>query len=120
MICLLSGFQPEAMENFRAEEIGDKDSDRSEFHDAWGTISFIRWPTGFDGPITLIKTRILLIQTDRRTVKRCAVRTHISQSATVSSRHLIYSPGLDQEYGWCEGQNMEQTSGFWAVTTKYG
>ena len=37
MICLLSGFQPEAMENFRAEEIGDKDADgKPEFHDAWG------------------------------------------------------------------------------------
>ena len=55
MICLLSGFQPEAMENFRAEEIGDVDNDqRPEFLDAWGRpIAFIRWPTAFDGPVTL-------------------------------------------------------------------
>ena len=64
MICLLSGFQPEAMENFRAKEIGDVDGDtKPEFLDAWGTpIGFIRWPTGLMDQSPLIKTLIPLIQ----------------------------------------------------------
>ena len=97
MICLLSGFQPEAMENFRAEEIGDVDGDtKPEFLDAWGMpIGFIRWPTGFDGPITLNQ------ETDPFDPES------IDTSSPSSSPPrflpgvvpLIYSAGLDQEYG---------------------
>lgn len=100
MICLLSGFQPEAMENFRAEEIGDKDGDgKPEFHDAWGMpIAFIRWPTGFSGPITL--NQGTQDSFDPETVDS----SRPPQSASAASISygvvpLIYSAGLDQEYG---------------------
>ena len=100
MICLLSGFRPEAMENFRAEEIGDKDEDgKPEFHDAWGMpIAFIRWPTGFSGPITL--NQGTQDPFDPETVDS----SRPPQSAPAASIAygvvpLIYSAGLDQEYG---------------------
>ncbi len=102
MICQLSGFQPEAMENFRAEEIGDKDGDgKLEFHDAWGMpIAFIRWPTGFDGPITLNQ------ETDPFDPE--SIDTSIPSSSPPRFLPgvvpLIYSAGLDQEYGLAVAQ----------------
>ena len=102
MICQLSGFQPEAMENFRAEEIGDKDGDgKLEFHDAWGMpIAFIRWPTGFDGPITLNQ------ETDPSDPE--SIDTSIPSSSPPRFLPgvvpLIYSAGLDQEYGLAVAQ----------------
>ena len=106
MICLLSGFQPEAMENFRAEEIGDVDNDqRPEFLDAWGRpIAFIRWPTAFDGPITL----------NQDTDPFDPESIDLSSTSTSSPRFLtgvvplIYSSGLDQESGF---QPATTTSG---------
>ena len=106
MICLLSGFQPEAMENFRAEEIGDKDGDgKPEFHDAWGMpIAFIRWPTGFDGPITLNQ------ETDAFDPE--SIDTSIPSPSPPRFLPgvvpLIYSAGLDQEYGL----DVAQAAGF--------
>ena len=108
MICLLSGFQPEAMENFRAEEIGDKDSDgKPEFHDAWGMpIRFIRWPTGFDGPITLNQDTDPF---DPDTIDGPSNGVPYGPTSASPPRFLlgttplIYSPGLDQEYGWVRG-----------------
>ena len=98
MSCMLSGFQPEAMENFRAEEIGDVDNDqRPEFLDAWGRpIAFIRWPTAFDGPITL----------NQDTDPFDPEAIDLSSTSTNSPRFLtgvvplIYSSGLDQESGF--------------------
>ncbi len=45
--------EPDAMEQFRADEIGDVDGDSApEFIDGWDEpIAFIRWPIGFQSPI---------------------------------------------------------------------
>lgn len=45
--------EPDVMEQFRADEIGDVDNDKApEFIDGWGQpIAFIRWPVGFNSPI---------------------------------------------------------------------
>ena len=53
MIVLRGGFNPNAVEAFRADEIGDIDNDGApEFHDGWGRpIAFIRWPAGFMSPV---------------------------------------------------------------------
>ena len=104
MICLLSGFQPDAMENFRAEEIGDKDGDKKpEFHDAWGMpITFIRWPTGFDGPVYLNQATDPF---DPDTIDGPLNGVPYGPTSASPPRFLlgttplIYSPGLDQEYG---------------------
>jgi len=49
MIVIRGGHAADAVEQFRADEIGDFDKDgMPEFHDGWGRpISFIRWPVGF-------------------------------------------------------------------------
>jgi len=93
MICVLSGLQPDAMENFRAEEIGNVDNDdRPEFLDAWGRpIAFSRCPTGYDGPITLNQA------TDPFDPE--SIDTSASSRQLPGLVPLIYSPGLDQEYG---------------------
>lgn len=50
MIVVRGGFAPDAVEQFRSDEIGDVDNDNApEFLDGWGRpISFIRWPAGAD------------------------------------------------------------------------
>jgi prepilin-type N-terminal cleavage/methylation domain-containing protein len=52
MILSLGGFEPNCMEQFRADELGDIDGDGAkEFLDGWGRpIIFIRWPAAFDTP----------------------------------------------------------------------
>jgi prepilin-type N-terminal cleavage/methylation domain-containing protein len=49
MVVVRGGYSPDAVEQFRADEIGDVDNDGlPEFLDGWGRpISFIRWPAGF-------------------------------------------------------------------------
>lgn len=53
MIVMFGGVDPDAMEQFRADELGDIDRDGAmEFWDAWGRpIGFIRWPAGFPSPL---------------------------------------------------------------------
>jgi prepilin-type N-terminal cleavage/methylation domain-containing protein len=50
MIVMRGGMDADAIEGFRADEIGDIDKDGApEFRDGWGSpIAFIRWPAGFD------------------------------------------------------------------------
>ena len=97
MICMLSGFMPEAMENFRAEEIGNVDNDqRPEFLDAWRRpIAFIRWPTGFDGSISFNQ--------DTDPFDPDAIDSSTNSAASprflTGVVPLIYSAGLDQEFG---------------------
>jgi len=53
MIVEKSGFDPDALEFFRSDEIGDVDGDtKPEFLDGWGRpIAFLRWAPGFTSPI---------------------------------------------------------------------
>jgi prepilin-type N-terminal cleavage/methylation domain-containing protein len=53
MILERSGYEPDALELFRSDEIGDLDQDgRPEFLDGWGRpIAFLRWAPGFTSPI---------------------------------------------------------------------
>jgi prepilin-type N-terminal cleavage/methylation domain-containing protein len=55
--------EPDVMEQFRADEIGDVDGDGApEFIDGWGQpIAFIRWPVGFQSPI---QSRNAVLQPD--------------------------------------------------------
>ena len=55
MIVVRGGYSPDAVEQFRSDEIGDVDGDGlAEFLDGWGRpISFIRWPAGFSSPMQL-------------------------------------------------------------------
>jgi prepilin-type N-terminal cleavage/methylation domain-containing protein len=53
MIVMFGGVDSDAMEQFRADELGDIDGDGAvEFWDGWGRpIGFIRWPAGFVSPL---------------------------------------------------------------------
>jgi prepilin-type N-terminal cleavage/methylation domain-containing protein len=53
MILERSGYESDALEFFRSDEIGDVDKDgRNEFLDGWGRpIAFLRWAPGFTSPI---------------------------------------------------------------------
>jgi prepilin-type N-terminal cleavage/methylation domain-containing protein len=54
MVALVGGFDYDAIENFRADEMGDIDGDSAfEFVDGWGRpIMFIRWPAAFTSILT--------------------------------------------------------------------
>jgi len=58
MILSRSGFEPDCMEAFRADEIGDIDRDGApEFRDGWGRpIAFRRWPASFISPLISTST----------------------------------------------------------------
>jgi prepilin-type N-terminal cleavage/methylation domain-containing protein len=53
MIVERSGYDPDALEFFRSDEIGDVDGDtKPEFLDGWGRpIAFLRWAPSFSSPI---------------------------------------------------------------------
>jgi prepilin-type N-terminal cleavage/methylation domain-containing protein len=53
LIIRRSGFEPDALELFRADELGDTDKDgAAEFIDGWlNPIGFLRWAPGFESPI---------------------------------------------------------------------
>lgn len=55
MIVALGGFEPDALEFFRPDELGDIDGDGApEFHDGWGRpIMFVRWPIGHPMPLSM-------------------------------------------------------------------
>jgi prepilin-type N-terminal cleavage/methylation domain-containing protein len=58
MIMSRSGFEPDCMAAFRADEIGDIDRDgAAEFWDGWGRpIAFRRWPASFASPLLSTST----------------------------------------------------------------
>jgi hypothetical protein len=58
MIASRGSGEPDAMERFRTEEVGDTDADGApEFLDAWGRpIEFIRWATGFNSPLSPVQS----------------------------------------------------------------
>jgi prepilin-type N-terminal cleavage/methylation domain-containing protein len=63
MIVSLGLGEPDVMEQFRSDEIGDVDEDGApEFVDGWGQpIAFIRWPVGFQ---SAIQSRDAAVQPD--------------------------------------------------------
>jgi prepilin-type N-terminal cleavage/methylation domain-containing protein len=94
MVVSMSGFQPESMEQFRADEIGDIDGDGAkEFLDGWGRpIAFIRWPAGFDA------TTVDRSQPDPLDVMRVTggVTSPFAASSDWAMTPLIYSAGPDE------------------------
>lgn len=56
MILARSGFDPESLENFRSDEVGDTDMDAApEFVDGWGQpIVFLRWAPGWLPPANTV------------------------------------------------------------------
>ena len=85
MIVMRGGMDADAIEGFRADEIGDIDKDgAAEFHDGWGRpIAFIRWPAGFN-PL------------DPSTNPDPFDPMRVADPLGSSLEPLIYSPGPDE------------------------
>jgi prepilin-type N-terminal cleavage/methylation domain-containing protein len=109
MITAFGVGQPDAMEHFRADEIGDRDNDGApEFHDAWGQpIMFVRWPIAFASPLQALDASLQPDPFDP---------LHVSSNVaypipTVPQRDyavipLIVSAGADSAYGISTGTNV--------------
>ncbi len=102
LVVLRGGFNPDAIETFRTDELGDVDSDNApEFLDGWGKpIRFVRWPTGFtSSPATdsFIQPRDSAINPDPFDAQRVSrtVRYPSNAQNDFGVTPLIYSAGPD-------------------------
>jgi prepilin-type N-terminal cleavage/methylation domain-containing protein len=86
--------EPDVMEQFRRDEFGDADKDNApEFVDGWGRpISFMRWPTGFVAPNSMI-------QVDDPVNRHDPFDPFRLELAAFALTPLIYSAGPDGEDG---------------------
>lgn len=99
MIVLRGGFNPNAVETFRADEIGDIDNDGApEFHDGWGRpIAFIRWPAGFMSPVQQPDATVNPDPFDPMLVTgTCVSPPGTPPAPDYGLIPLIYSPGPDE------------------------
>lgn len=101
MLITRGGFEPDAMEAFRTDEMGDIDKDGApEFWDGWGRpIGFIRWPAGF---LSAVQPQDSTANPDPfDPMLACAVVTYPTAPTPITQRDyglipLIYSPGPDE------------------------
>jgi len=86
-----SGYEPDALENFRAQEIIDADGDgNKEFADGWGNpIAFMRWAPGFSSPV----------QSNAPTTQHDPLDPLNTDSTAYALVPLVYSAGPDETYG---------------------
>lgn len=132
MIVMRSGFEPEAMEGFRTDEIGDVDGDKAmEFLDGWGQpIAFFRWAPGFVSDTTPTHASVnSTVRTPRAfSPIQIADPTNIhdpfdtagSEPASYALLPLIVSAGPDGEYGLkTKGKGLGSGWAFGAVPCTY-
>lgn len=98
MVLERSGYEPDALEFFRVDEIGDVDGDgRREFLDGWGRpIAFLRWAPGFVSTMQIHDANAAHDPLDPMRV----------DSTAYALVPLIYSAGPDGATG---GPNDDQT-----------
>ena len=94
-----SGFQPDAIEQFRPDELTDLDNDGAkEFADGWGKpIYFLRWAPGFVDPYSPIQTPTDIAEAVSA-IPAATGATPTQSWRLVTSRltPLIYSAGPDE------------------------
>jgi prepilin-type N-terminal cleavage/methylation domain-containing protein len=86
--------EPDVMAQFRQDEMGDADADNAqEFLDGWGQpISFMRWPTGFVSPNSMV-------QVDDPVSRHDPFDPFRLELAAFAMTPLVYSAGPDREDG---------------------
>jgi len=91
LIVSRSGYEPDSLENFRAQEIIDADGDgNKEFADGWGNpIAFMRWAPGFSSPL----------QSNAPTTQHDPLDPLNTDSTAYALVPLVYSAGPDETYG---------------------
>jgi prepilin-type N-terminal cleavage/methylation domain-containing protein len=94
MIITTSGFVSDFLENIRPDRVGDIDGDGAkEFLDGWGNpIAFTRWAPGFSSPLSPIQYSDSVAYHD-------PIDVNGLDSKAFALYPLIYSPGVDGEYG---------------------
>jgi prepilin-type N-terminal cleavage/methylation domain-containing protein len=92
LIASRSGYEPDALELFRTDEVIDADGDGAkEFSDGWGSpIAFMRWAPGFSSPV-----QANAYSADAHDPLD-PLHTDPTAYALVP---LVYSPGADEVYG---------------------
>ena len=118
MIVTRSGFSPGALENFRANEIGDIDRDgMKEFLDGWGNpIAFLRWAPGFSSPAPGFSgTQYSALQFDDFATNHDALDVGLNDEKAFQMYPLIYSPGPDEA-----GNAGTTSSGYGLATATNG
>ena len=100
MILTVSGLFPDFLENVRPERVGDVDADGAkEFLDGWGNpIAFFRWAPGFSSPYSPI-------QFNDPTNYHDPIDNAGLDSTAFALYPLVYSPGVDGEYGLLASAN---------------
>ena len=94
-----SGFQPDAIEQFRPDELTDLDNDGAkEFSDGWGKpIFFLRWAPGYVEPLSFVQTQKVLAQARRYRPSTPPPQTEKTwRNALGMLTPLIYSAGPDE------------------------
>jgi hypothetical protein len=97
--------EPDALEQFRSDEMGDADGDGAlEFHDGWRQpIMFVRWPVGF---ASIIQSQNAALQPDPFDPSRVSTVVNYP-SGNVQRDYavvpLICSAGADGDYGISTG-----------------
>jgi len=94
MIITTSGLFPDFLENVRPDRVGDIDGDGAkEFLDGWGNpIAFTRWAPGFSSPFSPIQRSDAVAYHD-------PIDAYNLDLKAFALYPLIYSPGVDGEYG---------------------
>jgi prepilin-type N-terminal cleavage/methylation domain-containing protein len=92
LIVSRSGFEPDALEFFRGDEVTDTDSDGAkEFSDGWGNpIAFMRWAPGLTGSP---------IQKNDSTASHDPLDPLNTDPSAFALVPMIYSAGPDNAYG---------------------
>jgi len=109
LIMSRSGYDPDVLETFRAEEVVDTDGDGAkEFADGWGKpIAFMRWSPGFASPVQA--NGYSSTQHDPLDPLR-------TDPTAYALRPLVYSAGPDETYGLVtmSGTTVSGTTHGWA------
>jgi prepilin-type N-terminal cleavage/methylation domain-containing protein len=93
-----SGFQPDALEQFRPDELTDLDKDGAkEFADGWGKpIFFLRWAPGFVEPLSPIQTQTDLAAALAAVPGSSGTAPKSWRTVVERLTPLIYSAGPDE------------------------
>ncbi len=97
MMVMRGGFDADAIESFRADELGDVDQDQCpEILDGWGKpIGFIRWPTGYNLPPVFQNVDTNPDPFDPMRVSQMLAYPTSSSQTDYGTTPLIFSGGAD-------------------------
>jgi prepilin-type N-terminal cleavage/methylation domain-containing protein len=112
-----SGFQPDALEQFRPDELTDLDNDGAkEFADGWGKpIFFLRWAPGYKEPLSALQTDAIIEQAKNSRPGTAGSGPKSWRTVVGLLTPLVYSAGPDEAtndtLSGPDGYGLERPSG---------